>query len=51
MHVVNKKRGNMDLAFMQMYQLCDRDRDGGFSPQELQCLRDIVRLLIGSRRK
>ena len=50
-HTVAKKRGNMDLAFIQMYQLCDLDRNGLFSPRELQCLNDMLRLLIGVRNK
>ena len=50
-HTVAKKRGNMDLAFIQMYQLCDLDRNGLFSPRELQCLNDMLRLLIGVSNK
>ncbi|KAL8578666.1 hypothetical protein ACOMHN_007124 [Nucella lapillus] len=50
-HTVAKKRGNMDLVFIQMYQLCDRDRNGLFSAVEFHCLNDMLRLLIGVRRK
>ena len=50
-HTVAKKRGNMDLAFIQVYQLCDLDRNGQFSPRELQCLSDMLRLLLGARNK
>lgn len=44
-----QKRGSRDLAFFQMYQLCDMDRNGHFSHSELQCLNGLIRVLLGLR--
>ncbi|KAK6174303.1 hypothetical protein SNE40_017611 [Patella caerulea] len=43
------KRSNMDLAFMQMYDLCDTDTNGIFTPDEYPCLDDALRIFFGRK--
>lgn len=41
-----EKRSSRDLAFFQMYRLCDRDRNGHFTHSELSCLNQMLHMIL-----
>ncbi|KAH9496895.1 hypothetical protein Btru_010091 [Bulinus truncatus] len=43
------KRSAMDLAMMQVYRICDKDKNGLFIGKELQCVQRVLQILFTGR--
>uniref|UniRef100_A0A0B6XX47 Uncharacterized protein n=1 Tax=Arion vulgaris TaxID=1028688 RepID=A0A0B6XX47_9EUPU len=43
------KRSAMDLAMMQVYRICDWDKNGVFTKMELQCVQRVISILFTGR--
>ncbi|CAL1528192.1 unnamed protein product [Lymnaea stagnalis] len=43
------KRSAMDLAMMQVYRICDIDKNGLFTRQELMCVQKVIQILFTGR--
>ncbi|CAL1548866.1 unnamed protein product [Lymnaea stagnalis] len=39
----------MDLAMMQVYRICDIDKNGLFTRQELMCVQKVIQILFTGR--
>ncbi|BFY97944.1 hypothetical protein BsWGS_00984 [Bradybaena similaris] len=43
------RRSTMDLAIMQVYGLCDGDKNGVFTKAELPCVQRVLGILLRGR--
>ncbi|BFZ01082.1 hypothetical protein BsWGS_04121 [Bradybaena similaris] len=43
------KRSAMNLAMMQLYRICDWDKNGVFTTSELPCVQKVIYILVTGR--